>query len=259
MQKQAPSVGRILVAVGFALSCFGLLLFLWVTFGGPIAVQAEELPLHGGLPRGDHAREGGRRADRRRLGRQGQGALACRRTGNATGRRSRSTPQYAPISSDAQAILRQKTLLGETYIELTTGSAADATAPTAARRDVGQISAEPRSRGRAPRDPGPGSTQIDEIFQALDQQTRKAFQSWMQNSAVAVHGRSLDLNDAFGNLGPFTTDATNVLRILNAQQSQLQGLVRDTGTVFDAISARDSQLALGDHQLQRDLPRDRLA
>jgi phospholipid/cholesterol/gamma-HCH transport system substrate-binding protein len=34
MQKQAPSLGRILVAIGFALSCFGLILFLWIAFGG---------------------------------------------------------------------------------------------------------------------------------------------------------------------------------------------------------------------------------
>ena len=39
MQKQAPSIGRILVAVGFALSCFGLLLFLWITFGGPMPLK----------------------------------------------------------------------------------------------------------------------------------------------------------------------------------------------------------------------------
>ena len=34
----------------------------------------------------------------------------------------------------------------------------------------------------------------------------------MQNSAIAVAGRGLDLNDSFGNLGPFTTDATAILR-----------------------------------------------
>ena len=39
MQKQAPSLGRILVMVGFALSCFGLLLFLWLAFGGPIPLK----------------------------------------------------------------------------------------------------------------------------------------------------------------------------------------------------------------------------
>ena len=41
MQKQAPSIGRILVAVGFTLSCFALLLFLWVTFGGPTPFKPE--------------------------------------------------------------------------------------------------------------------------------------------------------------------------------------------------------------------------
>ena len=39
MQKQAPSLRRILVMVGFALSCFGLLLFLWLAFGGPVPLK----------------------------------------------------------------------------------------------------------------------------------------------------------------------------------------------------------------------------
>ena len=39
MQKAAPSFGRIAVMAGFALSCFGLLLFLWVAFGGNIPLK----------------------------------------------------------------------------------------------------------------------------------------------------------------------------------------------------------------------------
>src|SRR2546429_3820655 len=39
MQKQAPSLGRILTMVLFALSCFGLLLFLWLSFGGAIPLK----------------------------------------------------------------------------------------------------------------------------------------------------------------------------------------------------------------------------
>ena len=34
MIKQAPSVGRILTMVAFSLSCFGIVLFLWLSFGG---------------------------------------------------------------------------------------------------------------------------------------------------------------------------------------------------------------------------------
>src|SRR5437764_8101627 len=39
MNKQVPSLGKILVMVGFALSCFGLLLFLWLAFGGPVPLE----------------------------------------------------------------------------------------------------------------------------------------------------------------------------------------------------------------------------
>ena len=64
----------------------------------------------------------------------------------------------------------------------------------------------------------------------------------MQNSAIAVEGRGLDLS-SFGNLGPFTTDATAILRILREQDESLSGIIRDTGTVFEALSARDQELA----------------
>ena len=39
MQTSTPSVSRVLVMVVFALSCFGLLLFLWLSFGGPIPLK----------------------------------------------------------------------------------------------------------------------------------------------------------------------------------------------------------------------------
>ena len=41
MNKQAPSAGRILTMIAFAGSCIGLLVFLWISFGGatPFAGQ----------------------------------------------------------------------------------------------------------------------------------------------------------------------------------------------------------------------------
>ena len=41
MIKQAPSIGRILTMVAFALSCFGILIFLWLSFGGSVPLQPE--------------------------------------------------------------------------------------------------------------------------------------------------------------------------------------------------------------------------
>ncbi len=128
MQKQAPSVGRILIAVGFTLSCFGLILFLWIAFGGPIPLKPESLQDHRLLPGDDHARPRVRRANRRRLRGQGEGRSSWRRpstgsTGNDTTEATLEIrPEFAPIAEDTKAILRQKTLLGETYIELTPGT-----------------------------------------------------------------------------------------------------------------------------------------
>ncbi len=41
MAKQTPSLGRIAAMVGFTLSCVGILLFLWLSFGGTIPLRPE--------------------------------------------------------------------------------------------------------------------------------------------------------------------------------------------------------------------------
>jgi phospholipid/cholesterol/gamma-HCH transport system substrate-binding protein len=227
MQKQAPSITKILVAVGFALSCFGLLLFLWITFGGPTPFKAQSYRFTADFGEAvTLAKEADVRVGGVSVGKAKELSLPPR--GNATRVTIELDPKYAPIPSDTRAILRQKTLLGETFIELSGGSEEAEPVPDGGHLQRAQTQ---------------DSVQIDEIFQALDKRTRTAFQVWMQNSGVAVNGRGQDLSDAFGNLGPFTTDATTVLTILRSQKRALQGLVRDTGQVFEALSARDQELA----------------
>src|ERR671935_3158714 len=130
MQKQAPSIGRILVAVGFTLSCFGLLLFLWVTFGGPVPFKPESYRFTADFPEAiTLQKEADVRIGGVSVGKVKDLSLApdseCQQdptTCNTTRATIEISPQYAPISSDARAILRQKTLLGETYVEITSGS-----------------------------------------------------------------------------------------------------------------------------------------
>jgi phospholipid/cholesterol/gamma-HCH transport system substrate-binding protein len=263
VQKQAPSIGRILVAVGFTLSCFALLLFLWVTFGGPVPFKPESYRFTADFPEAiTLAKEADVRIGGVSVGKVKDIGLApdseCQKdpaTCNTTRATIEIDPQYAPISSDARAILRSKTLLGETYVELTSGSQVqsgqqDNTNATAQANtiDVGQISggdapAPIPEGGHLAQTQVQNQTQIDEIFQGFDQQTREAFQSWMQNSALAVNGRGLDLNDAFGNLGPFASDASDVLGTLRRQEQSLRTLVHDTGDVFAALTDHDQALA----------------
>ena len=51
MIKQAPSVGRILTMVAFTLSCFGIVLFLWLSFGGSIPLRPEGYRVESRSPR----------------------------------------------------------------------------------------------------------------------------------------------------------------------------------------------------------------
>ena len=101
------------------------------------------------------------------------------------------------------------------------------------------------------------ATQIDEIFNALDEETRESFQRWQANAAVAIQDRGLDLNDAFGNLGPFITDASEVLEAATARRRRSRGWCATRVTVFDALSERDQELAGADHRLRRHLRRTR--
>ncbi len=265
MQKQAPSIGRILIAAGFAISCFLLIMFLWIAFGGPVPLKAKSYRITANFPEATQlAAESDVRIGGVSVGKVKSVALAPpekRIEGyDTTEAVLEIRPEFAPISTDSRAILRQKTLLGETYVELTSGTEPGSTDNVSLGTAAGVSDAEAEDieaipeegSGECDDDPDAcaipvtstrNATQIDEIFNALDPETRAAFQQWQQSAAVAVEGRSLDLNDAFGNIGPFITDASSTLETLKGQKESLQGLVRDTGEVFEAVSERDQELA----------------
>jgi phospholipid/cholesterol/gamma-HCH transport system substrate-binding protein len=226
MQKTVPSLGRVLVMVGFALSCFGLLLFLWLAFGGPIPLKPKGYRFDVSFQEaGQLAQEADVRISGVSVGKV-KTITADKRTG-----RSDATIElqrkYAPIPKDSRATLRQKTLLGETYVELTPG-----------HKNLGMV----RENGALPPGQVAQTVELDEIFRAFDEKTRNAFRSWMQQLAVASSGRGRDISDALANLAPFAQDTSKLLEILNAQQPEVRNLVNNTGVVFSALSERDAQL-----------------
>ena len=226
MQKQAPSLGRILVMVGFALSCFGLLLFLWLAFGGAIPLKPKGYRFEVSF---NEAGQLAQEADVRISG-VSVGKVKSITTDKSTGASVTTIelePRYAPIPKDTKAILRQKTLLGETYVELSPGDKSKGTVPEGGSLPAGSVSP---------------TVELDEIFRAFDPKTRAAFQVWMQQLALASLGRGRDISDAIGNLPAFEEDTTTLLRVLNLQHDDVQAVVRDTGEVFSALSERDDQL-----------------
>src|SRR5262249_53639281 len=121
MNKQAPSPSRILMMVAFAGSCVGLLLFLWISFGGSIPLAAQGYRLNAQFSGAVQlAQQSDVRISGGSVGKVVSVSLD-RQTG-LTKAVMQLDNAYAPRPTDTRAILRQKSLLGETYVELTPGS-----------------------------------------------------------------------------------------------------------------------------------------
>ena len=138
MQKSAPSLARIAAMVLFALSCFGLLLFLWLAFGGPVPLKPKGYRVTASFA---EAAQLATEADVRISG-VPVGKVKSIEADPGTGRSDVTfelDAKYAPLPSDARAMLRQKTLLGETYLELTPGTTGAETLPSGSRPPSGTL------------------------------------------------------------------------------------------------------------------------
>jgi phospholipid/cholesterol/gamma-HCH transport system substrate-binding protein len=225
MVKQTSRYG-VLAMVGFTAACVGILLYLWLTFGGPIPLRAEGYRFQVEFPEAGQLTQ---EADVRISG-VNVGKVKTKQANPQTGVTDATIElqdEFAPIPVDTKAILRQKTLLGETYVELTPGVGGSRTLPDGGKLPAGAVSP---------------TVELDEIFRAFDPDTRRAFSNWMDEQGRAVGDRGAALNAALANLTPFAQDSEDVVRILKRQDVATRSLVRDTGEVFDALSERRGQL-----------------
>ena len=229
MVKDTPSPLSLAAMALFTMSVFGLLLFLWLAFGGSIPLNPEGYRVKVAFP---EAATLAAEADVRLAG-VNVGKVKTKeldKRGNATVIELELKEQYAPLRRDTRAILRQKTLLGETYVELAPGKPSAPTLEDGDTLPTSQV--EP-------------TVELDEIFEAFDKPTRDAFQEWVKELSGAIKGgRGQDLNDAFGNLEGFAVDGATLLKELDQQEIAVRRVIKNTGVVFGAINEREG--ALGD-------------
>ncbi len=226
MITQRPHVSAMLKMFLFTASCIGLLIFLWTSFGGSVplapqgyrfvaefdqawALAAQSQVEISGVVVGHVVREG---LDRR------------------TGLKRAVIEidhKYAPRPADTRAILRTKTLLGETYLELSPGNSNGPMLPDGGTLPPAQI---------AP------TVQLDQIFSTFDPTTRLAFETWMQQSGIALTNRGAQFNAAFADLYPFATNVESVLAVLRREGAATSALLNDGGQVFSALSRSPAAL-----------------
>jgi phospholipid/cholesterol/gamma-HCH transport system substrate-binding protein len=217
MVKQAPTPAKLAVMTFFALTCFGLLLFLWKAFGGPTPLAPEGYRVHVRFPEATQLAD---QADVRISGVPVGKVVALAQGGQRTDATLQLDSKYAPLARDARAILRTKTLLGETYVELSPGS--------------GDAPKLPEG-GRLPDANVQPTTELDEVIRAFTPATRRDLKRFVIGTAASLKGRDQDLSDVVGNAGPLLRDSGSLLTILDSQRGALRRLVRDTGVTFDAL------------------------
>jgi virulence factor Mce-like protein len=220
METRSPSVAKVVTMVLFALSCVGLLLFLWLSFGGTIPLNPQGYRVNVAFKYADElAPQSDVRISGVSVGSVVSTQLAP--SGNRTLATLQIDKQYAPLPADTRAILRTKTILGETYVQLTPGTRNGHYLRDGATLPVGQVVS---------------AVQLDQIFSAFDAKTRQAFTQWQEELAQAVKGNDQNLNDVLGNLPTFAGNASDILAVLDVQHSAVVNLVRNGGTVFAAIT-----------------------
>jgi len=225
MQKRAPTLGNIFVIILFVLSCFGLLMFLWESFGGPLPLKPKGYRVTVSFPRTLALAE---QSDVRISG-VNVGhviSLSLGKDGRTHATIEVAT-RYAPIRANMHAILRQKTLLGETYVQLIPEGQSGPYLGDGAQLADSQV--QP-------------SVTLDDILKAFDPKTRKDFQIWQKYVAIGIHGRGEQINADFASLEPFAENTNKLLTILAQQEGALKAVVRNTGVVFNALAGRDHEL-----------------
>ncbi len=224
MVTQAPKRVAVMAVIAFTLSCIGLMAFVWVQFHGTVPFSAQGYRVKAlfsetGLlvPNADVRISGVDVGTVTAVKAEGVDSLVTLAIDH----------QYAPIPADARAILRQKTLLGEAYVELSPG-ARDAPA----LRDGGTLPASQVERAE----------QLDQVLNSFNAATRHNLQALLTGTYSALYGRGHDLNDAGGNLDPAVSDAASIADGLDRERGSVKRLISSAGTVLSTVGERSSDL-----------------
>ncbi|MEH3054158.1 MAG: MlaD family protein [Patulibacter minatonensis] len=219
MNRQVPTLGKLLTMVLFALSCFGLTLFLWLQFGGSVPFKAQGYRITTTFP---EATQLATEADVRIAG--VQIGRVKKVVPGATGRSTVTFEiqrRYTPLPKDTKAILRQKTLLGETYISL-----------TPPQKPTGYIP----EGGRIPDSDVGSTTELDELFSTFDPSTRKAFQQWVQDGGKGLAGQGANAGKALVELQMLVSSLSDTAESLAADTPRLASTLRDGKQVLNAAT-----------------------
>jgi phospholipid/cholesterol/gamma-HCH transport system substrate-binding protein len=220
-----PKLGAAGLIVAF-IAAIALFLFFMSRFGGPSVrvsspyeVSALVPDSEGLAPRSDVLDRGVRVGEVESVDIEGDRALV----------KLAIDGDYAPLPGDSTVRIAQKTLFGESYIDLGLGRAASSL-PDGTRLASSHVL--------------PAAVDIDEALSALDAPARRDLQQVIQ-----TFGRGASIPDAsgrvsatVGGLARTTSELRRLTQTLDGQEGEIAAAVRDGGTVVDTLARRDASI-----------------
>lgn len=146
------------------------------------------------------------------------------------GRNTRVTleldPSVAPLHQGVTVIVRDKTMIEETYLAVVDGKGQTIQAGT-----------------RLPDGTGKPSVQLNDVLTSLDQPTRDKLSHVLQSSGAATEGRRADVDATMQGLGDLGREGGGALDALAAQSEDLAAVTRSSTAVLAALDIQQGRIA----------------
>ena len=226
MIVKRPSVGAIIALAAFIVACFMLTVYMWIQFGGPIPLKPEAYRMKvsfanaRGMVKDTDVRIAGVDVGTVR-------SVELNQETNETVAEIEVDNKYAPRPVDTQVILRQKTLLGEPYIEMSPGSQDAPKVPEGGTLPEGHVQED---------------VAFENLLGTFDAQTRKSLTSLLTDQGIALSDSSASISDWASTLQPFAINTADALKVLHQQGEATASLIRDGGSALSAVSERQGEL-----------------
>jgi virulence factor Mce-like protein len=137
--------------------------------------------------------------------------------------------QFGPLFRDARAMVKTRNLLGETYVELSRGTAGAGELPDGGRID--------REHTLTP-------VEIDQVLDVLDSDTRQQLVLLINGVGEAVQGRGQDLNASAGDLRDVAGSLETIAHAVATQSDHLDTLLASLRKVLETLAAYHTQVRL---------------
>lgn len=219
MDVALDGLKKLVTVALFAMLCAGIFGFLWINSGGKVPVVSQrsytvavDLPKAGNVvyfsdvmvagvkvgkvteveERGDHARV----------------EMALDR-------------EVAPLHKGASVVTRAKSLVEESFLEVTDGDGAE----------IPSGSVLPEGAAKGP-------TQLDDVLQALDGPTRESVREVLRSLGEGTQGSKDGVASAAQGLALLGTDGRDVVETVAGQSKDIKALTRNAARLLAALSER---------------------